>query len=73
MSTGSLTEIHKDLINILRALGASKEKIISVMPLVKNPEIANLVADKILEMQDTGEEITLQKVIKLMATTCKEN
>lgn len=73
MSKTSLTEVQKDLICILRALGVNETKIISIMPLVEEPQIANMVADKILQLEDDKEKITLQKVIQIMSTVYNEN
>ena len=68
MSEQILTQDQKDIIDMLKSLGADMQTIISAMPMVKEPEKAKKVILKLIELDDKGETMTAKKMLKIMAT-----
>ena len=68
MSEEVLTQDQKDIIDMLKSLGADMQTIISAMPMVDEPERAKKVILKLIELDDKGEKMTSQKMLKIMAT-----
>ena len=65
MSKGILTENHKVIMQLLRALGATKEEIISAMPMVEDDERAKSVLSILLNAYDNREEMTLERMLEI--------
>ncbi len=59
-----LTQNHKDLINILKMLDVDSETIMALLPAVQEDEKAQIILEKILEMEDNKEKITVQKILQ---------
>ena len=57
-----------EILRLLKVLGVSKEEALLAMASVENNQRAEKVIEKILEMEDNNEELTAQKLLKIMAT-----
>lgn len=57
-----------EILRLLKVLGVSKEEALLAMASVENNQRAKKVVEKILEMEDNNEELTAQKLLKIMAT-----
>lgn len=57
-----------EILRLLKVLGVSKEEALLAMASVENNQRAEKVVEKILEMEDNNEELTAQKLLKIMAT-----
>ena len=63
-----LTEYQMEIIRLLKALGVKSETIIPAMLTVQDNQKAEEVLRKIIELEDNNEELTAQKMLKIMAT-----
>lgn len=63
-----LTNYQMEILRLLKVLGVSKEEALLAMASVENNQRAEKVIEKILEMEDNNEELTAQKLLKIMAT-----
>ena len=52
----------------MKSLGIKEETVIPAMTFVQDNKKAVEVIDKILDMEDRGEELTAQKLLEIMAT-----
>lgn len=68
MSMEILTQDQKDIIDMLKSLGTDIKTIISAMPMVEDSERAKKVILKLIELDNKGEKMTSQKLLKIMAT-----
>ena len=68
-----LTNYQMEILRLLKVLGVSKEEALLAMASVENNQRAEKVIEKILEMEDNNEELTAQKLLKIMATVYNEN
>lgn len=64
----ALTNYQMEILRLLKVLGVSKEEALLAMASVENNQRAEKVVEKILEMEDNNEELTAQKLLKIMAT-----
>lgn len=64
----ALTNYQMEILRLLKVLGVSKEEALLAMASVENNQRAKKVVEKILEMEDNNEELTAQKLLKIMAT-----
>ncbi len=62
-----LTEFQMEIIRLLKVLGVESETIIPAMLTVQDNNKAIEVLKKIIDMEDRGEELTAQKMLKIMA------
>lgn len=63
-----LTNYQMEILRLLKVLVVSKEEALLAMASVENNQRAEKVIEKILEMEDNNEELTAQKLLKIMAT-----
>lgn len=64
----ALTNYQLEILRLLKVLGVPKEEAIPAMASVENNKVAEKVIEKVLEMEDNNEEVTAQKLLKIMAT-----
>ncbi len=57
-----LTEYQLEIIRLMKSLGIKEETVIPAMTFVQDNKKAVEVIDKILDMEDRGEELTAQKL-----------
>ena len=62
-----VTENHKDIITLLKMLGVDSRTIIASMVAVQEDKKAEEVLRRVIELEDNSEEVTAQKVLKIMA------
>lgn len=68
MSRKIVTQHQKDLLDMLKSLGADEKMIMTARPMIEDKKRAEKIMLKLIELYDAGEIMTAGKVLEIMKT-----